>query len=51
MQTGANDVLVVQNGENEILIPYVMDHYIDKVDLDQKRVLVDWEWVESSDLD
>lgn len=46
METGANDVLVVQNGQNEILIPYVMDHYIDKVDLDQGQVLVDWNWSE-----
>ncbi|MGD8925921.1 MAG: ribosome maturation factor RimM [Thioalkalispiraceae bacterium] len=51
MQTGANDVLIVQNGENEVLIPYVMGHYIDTVDLSQGRMVVDWEWdlVEDSD--
>ena len=46
METGAHDVLVVQNDENELLIPYVMGHYIDKVDLDQGEVLVDWNWIE-----
>jgi len=46
MQTGANDVLVVQNGKNELLIPYVIDHYIDKVDLEKRRIIVDWEWLE-----
>lgn len=42
MQTGANDVLVVQ-GQEEILIPYVWDHYIYKVDLAARRIEVDWE--------
>lgn len=46
MQTGANDVLVVQNGENELLIPYVPGHYIDKVEIDQGKMIVDWEWFE-----
>ncbi|MGD8783682.1 MAG: ribosome maturation factor RimM [Thioalkalispiraceae bacterium] len=44
LPTGAHDVLVIQNGENEILIPYVVDHYIDNVDLDEGKVYVDWEW-------
>jgi ribosomal 30S subunit maturation factor RimM len=26
------------------LIPYVVDHYIDNVDLDEGKVYVDWEW-------
>ena len=42
MQTGANDVLVVQ-GDEEILIPYVWNHYIYKVDLEAGRIEVDWE--------
>ena len=50
MSTGANDVLVVQNGDNELLIPYVVDHYIVKVDLKQGKMIVDCEWIES-DLD
>lgn len=51
METGANDVLVVQNGNNEVLIPYVMDHYIDRVDLEQGRLYVDWEWDLAEDSD
>lgn len=46
MPTGANDVLVIKNGENELLIPYVVDHYIVNVDLDQGKMTVDWEWFE-----
>jgi 16S rRNA processing protein RimM len=42
MQTGANDVLVVQ-GDEEILIPYVWNHYIYKVDLVAGRIEVDWD--------
>jgi len=49
MQTGANDVLVIKNGENEILIPYVVGHYIDKVDLENGKVFVDWEWFEEDE--
>ena len=39
MQTGANDVYVVQNGEREILIP-VIDECIRKVDLEAGEVRV-----------
>lgn len=40
--TGANDVMVIQ-GEREHLIPYVADHYIKKIDLEQKIIIVDWD--------
>lgn len=40
--TGANDVMVVQ-GEREHLIPYVPDHYIKKIDMEQKTIIVDWD--------
>ena len=40
METGANDVLVVQ-GETECLIPYVSDVVL-SVDLDKNEIVVDW---------
>ncbi len=50
MQTGANDVLVLQESinnidenANEILIPYIMDQVIKSIDLDQKEIIVDWD--------
>ncbi len=41
-ETGANDVVVVE-GDKKWLIPYVRDVYIIKVDLQQGRIVVDWE--------
>ena len=41
LETGANDVLVVKRGTEEILIPYV-DEVILKVDSEAKLVTVDW---------
>lgn len=43
LETGANDVLVVQ-GERERLIPFVMDKVVLGVDLAAGRIDVDWEW-------
>lgn len=44
MPTGANDVVVVQGQEGEeVLIPYVRDMYVLEVDLEQKRMVVDWQ--------
>lgn len=42
LETGANDVLEVR-GDRDRLIPFVLDRYIQDVDLDQKRILVDWD--------
>lgn len=42
-ETGANDVLVVRADKQDILIPFVPDHYILDVDLAGKRLTVDWE--------
>jgi 16S rRNA processing protein RimM len=43
LETGANDVMVVQ-GEQERLIPFVMDEVVLGVDLAEGRIDVDWEW-------
>ena len=42
IQTGSNDVLVVK-GSNEILIPYIASQVIKDVDLENKKMLVDWD--------
>lgn len=41
METGANDVLVVKQGVEESLIPFI-DAVIVKVDREAKRITVDW---------
>ncbi len=43
METGANDVLVIQ-GEKERLIPFILDKVVLGVDLDEGVINVDWEW-------
>jgi 16S rRNA processing protein RimM len=41
--TGANDVLVVRDGERERLIPYVTKQFVSEVDLKAGRISVDWD--------
>jgi 16S rRNA processing protein RimM len=41
--TGANDVLVAHDGERERLIPFVLNQYVHAVDLDKRRITVDWD--------
>jgi 16S rRNA processing protein RimM len=41
LQTGANDVLVVQEGETERLLPFIRQVILD-VDLAEKKITVDW---------
>lgn len=41
--TGANDVLVVRDGERERLIPFVQGPVVKSVDLAAQRLLVDWD--------
>ncbi len=43
LETGANDVLVVEGDEGSHLIPYVRRDYIKAVDLEKMRIEVDWE--------
>lgn len=42
LETGAHDVLVVQ-GEQGCLIPFVPEQFIDSVDLTARLIRVDWE--------
>lgn len=42
LETGANDVLVIE-GEKEHLVPLVIGDYVKEVDLDAKRMIVEWD--------
>lgn len=41
-ETGANDVMVVFQGERKFLVPWVMHKIVKQVDLETGRVCVDW---------
>ncbi|HEX7916269.1 ribosome maturation factor RimM [Rudaea sp.] len=41
--TGANDVLVVRDGERERLVPFVTEQFVKEVDIDGGRIVVDWD--------
>jgi 16S rRNA processing protein RimM len=41
-ETDAHPILVAVDGETERMIPFV-ETYIDEVDLDAKKVIVDWQ--------
>ncbi|MCP4878397.1 MAG: ribosome maturation factor RimM [Gammaproteobacteria bacterium] len=41
METGADDVMVLK-GERERLIPFAVDQIVREVDLDNRRLVVDW---------
>jgi 16S rRNA processing protein RimM len=43
LETGANDVLVVEAEKQRYLIPYVQDVYIKDVDIEQGIIQVDWQ--------
>lgn len=43
METGANDVLVVVDGETERLIPFLQKQTVLTIDLDHKLMIVDWD--------
>jgi 16S rRNA processing protein RimM len=42
-ETGANDVVVILKDEKKILIPFVIDHFIQHIDLIKKTMVVDWQ--------
>lgn len=41
--TGANDVMVVRDGERERLIPFVLKQFVREVNLDSRKIVVDWD--------
>lgn len=41
--TGANDVMIVRDGERERLIPFLPGRFVDDVDLESGRMTVDWD--------
>lgn len=43
LETGANDVLVVMDGEVERLIPFLQQHTVLNIDLAAGLVVVDWD--------
>jgi 16S rRNA processing protein RimM len=43
LATGANDVMVVRDGERERLLPFVLGDYVKAVDFDTAKVTVDWD--------
>lgn len=43
METGANDVLVVKDGEVERLIPFLQQHTVLGIDLENGLMVVDWD--------
>ena len=54
IETAANDVLIIspaqkEDSKVEILIPFVLEHYVKKVDLEANTITVDWpvSWNES----
>lgn len=48
-ETGVHDVLQIRGADGVVLVPFVVDHFIQDVDLDAGRITVDWpvDWVES----
>lgn len=43
LETGANDVLVVKGDTRERLIPWLRDTVIKRIDLESRRLVVDWD--------
>ena len=41
--SGAHPILVVRNGDQERLIPFVLDRHVQSVDLDAGVIRVDWD--------
>jgi len=43
LETGANDVLIVKDDEQERLIPFIHKQVIKSVDFDGRQIIVDWD--------
>jgi len=43
LETGANDVLVVNDGKRERLIPFLQQQTVLQIDVDNGRIIVDWD--------
>ena len=43
LETGAHDVMVI-GGEQEVLVPFVMNEVVLSVDLEKQQIIVDWDW-------
>ncbi len=43
LETGANDVLIVKDDKQERLIPFINGQVIKQVDLDDRKIIVDWD--------
>ena len=43
LATGAHEVMVVKQNEQELLIPFVKNHIIKTINYQQKEVIVLWE--------
>jgi len=45
IDAGVHDVLEIDagSGRDPILVPFVQDQFVKKVDLDRRRIIVDWE--------
>ena len=44
IETGANDVLVVRDGDTETLVPFITGDVVKDVDLAAGVIRVDWDW-------
>lgn len=43
LETGANDVLVVKDGERERLIPFLQGQFVKNINLESGVMIVDWD--------
>lgn len=42
IETGSNDVMVIK-GDRERMIPFMLDHFVKQVDLQGRKIVVDWD--------
>jgi len=44
LETGAHDLMIVGSDVNEdILVPWVKEHFVKSVDVERRLIVVDWE--------